>query len=271
MTPFPATGDGPPHRSFPLPRGPAAWRAGEGVSAAVGRCVVLLEMEPGPRRDFAAAALQNGGATVIATVTGQPLRNLDAVFASQVVVLDAAAVACDSLEICRWLATVQGPPVMLLMASDYEGDRIAGLENGADDCVPSSTSALELLTRVFALARRHGPRPAVVADGTRRVSFSGWSFRPDSGELRTPTGRTEFLSPADVLLLSAFVEHPRQILPLRDLAAMAGGEHLSDVDWRVRISRLRSRLDRLDGGGSLIQTVQRKGYVLAADCLWDPS
>ncbi len=81
----------------------------------------------------------------------------------------------------------------------------------------------------------------------------------------------EFLSRADHLLLAAFVEHPRRILSLRELAEMAGGEPLSEVDWRVRLSRLRARLKRMGDGASLIQTVHGRGYVLAADCVRDPS
>lgn len=247
-----------------------------GSMAHARKCVVLLEMEAGVRRDFAVTALQSGGATVIATVTGQPLDNLDAVFASHVVVLDGSASTYDSLDICRRLAELKGPPVILMTGSDHEAERIVGLEYGADDCVPSSASARELLARVFALARRSALRPPVEAtagaDATSRLTFAGWSFCLPSGELRGPTGRTGFLSRTDHAVLATFVEHPRQILSVDQLAEIIDGEPLTEtakVDWRVRISRLRRRLDRLDGGGGLIQTVHGKGYVFAADCMCD--
>lgn len=247
-----------------------------GSMAHARKCVVLLEMEAGVRRDFAVTALQSGGATVIATVTGQPLDNLDAVFASNVVVLDGSASTYDSLDICRRLAELKGPPVILMTASDNEAERIAGLEYGADDCVSSSASARELLARVFALVRRNGLRAPAEAmtsgDAASRVAFAGWSFCPTSGELRGPTGRTGFLSRTDHAVLAAFVEHPRQILSVDQLAEDIDGEPLTEVarvDWRVRISRLRRRLDRLDGGGGLIQTVHGKGYVFTADCVRD--
>lgn len=240
------------------------------------KCVVLLEMEAGVRRDFAVTALQSGGATVIATVTGQPLDNLDAVFASNAVILDGSASNYDSLDICRRLAELKGPPVILMTASDNEAERITGLENGADDCVPSSASARELLARVFALVRRSGLRAPVEATAgagaTLRISFAGWSFCPTSGELRGPTGRTGFLSRTDHAVLAALVERPRAILSLDQLAELIDGEPLTEVakvDWRVRISRLRRRLDRLDRGGGLIQTVHGKGYVFTADCTRD--
>jgi len=247
-----------------------------GSMAHARKCVILLEMEAGVRRDFAVTALQSGGATVIATVTGRPLDNLDAVFASHAVVLDGAASTYDSLDICRRLAELKGPPVILMTGSDNEAERIMGLEHGADDCVPASASARELLARVFALVRRNAFRAPLEAtagaDAASRVTFAGWSFCPASGELRGPTGRTAFLSRTDHAVLAAFVEHPRQILSVDQLAEIIDGEPLTEVarvDWRVRISRLRRRLDRLDGGGGLIQTVHGKGYVFAADCVRD--
>lgn len=247
-----------------------------GSMAHARKCVILLEMEAGVRRDFAVTALQSGGATVIATVTGQPLENLDAVFASHAVVLDGSAATYDSLNICRRLAELKAPPVILMAGSDNEAERIIGLEHGADDCVPSSASARELLARVFALVRRGAlrspPEGTTAPDPTSRLTFSGWSFCPASGELRGPTGRTGFLSRTDHAVLAAFVEHPRQILSVDQLAEIIDGEPLTEigrVDWRVRISRLRRRLDRLDGGGGLIQTVHGKGYVFVADCVLD--
>lgn len=248
-----------------------------GSMAHARKCVVLLEMEAGVRRDFAVTALQSGGATVIATVAGQPLDNLDAVFASHVVVLDGLASTYDSLDICRRLAELRGPPVILMAGSDHEAERIVGLEYGADDCVPSSASARELLARVFALVRRGAVRAsgeaASGADAASRLTFAGWSFCLPSGELKGPTGRVGFLSRTDHAVLAAFVERPRQILSADQLAEIIDGEPLTEVakvDWRVRISRLRRRLDRLDGGGGLIQTVHGKGYVFVADCMCDP-
>lgn len=247
-----------------------------GFMAHARKCVILLEMEAGVRRDSAVTALQSGGATVIATVTRQPLDNLDAVFASNAVVLDGAATSYDSLDICRRLAELKGPPVILMTASDNEAERIAGLESGADDCLPSSASARELMARVFALVRRTGLRAPIAAmtdaDARSRISFAGWSFCPRSGQLKGPTGRTGFLPRTDHAILAALVEHPREILSMDRLAELIDGEPLTKVakaDWRVRISRLRRRLDRLDGGGRLIQTVHGKGYVFAADCMRD--
>ena len=269
---------GGPFSTAPLIRTLATSRSTSARDMAHARkCLVLLEMEAGVRRDFAVTALQSGGTTVIATVTGQPLDNLDAVFASHVVVLDGSARAYDSLEICRRLAALDGPPVLLLAGSDQEDERIAGLESGADDCVSACASARELLARVLALVRRRPRHPtsgsAPVGEEARRLTFAGWSFCLTSGELRGPTGRTEFLSRADHVLLAAFVERPRQILSQDQLAeitdALSNGA--AGVDWRVRISRLRARLDRLGGGGSLIQTTHRKGYVFVADCLWGPT
>ena len=72
----------------------------------------------------------------------------------ELVVLDLMLPSLDGLEVCRRLRMVAPVPVIMLTARDEEGDRIAGLELGADDYVAKPFSPRELTARVKAVLRR---------------------------------------------------------------------------------------------------------------------
>jgi DNA-binding response OmpR family regulator len=72
----------------------------------------------------------------------------------ELVVLDLMLPSLDGLEVCRQLRLSAPVPVIMLTARDEEGDRIAGLELGADDYVAKPFSPRELTARVKAVLRR---------------------------------------------------------------------------------------------------------------------
>ncbi len=72
----------------------------------------------------------------------------------ELVVLDLMLPSLDGLEVCRQLRLSAPVPVIMLTARDEEGDRVAGLELGADDYVAKPFSPRELTARVKAVLRR---------------------------------------------------------------------------------------------------------------------
>ena len=80
--------------------------------------------------------------------------------APDLLVLDVAMPGLDGLEVCRRVrAKGLGFPVLLLTARDAVGERVAGLDAGADDYLVKPFAAEELLARIRALLRRgRGPR-----------------------------------------------------------------------------------------------------------------
>src|SRR6186713_3460254 len=98
------------------------------------------------------------------------------------VLLDVMMPGMDGLEVCRRIRQTRQVPVIMLTARGDEGDRVVGLELGADDYVPKPFSPRELLARLRAVLRRAAPEATserlsaagITADvGTREVTVDG--------------------------------------------------------------------------------------------------
>ncbi len=178
------------------------------------------------------------------------------------VVLDLMLPGLDGMEVCRTLrrdAATRTVPIIMLTARSEEADRIAGLQEGADDYVTKPFSAAELVARVDALLRRArrwedaGPQPLsfgpIVIDRERhRVTQGGEEVR---------------LTAKEFLLLEYFLQHRGRVLS-RDLLLTdvwgyryTGGTRTVDVHVR----RLREKLPFL---ADAIETVKQFGYRLEA-------
>ena len=163
------------------------------------------------------------------------------------------------LEVCRALRS--GPktaamPIIMVTAKADEGDRISGLELGADDYVTKPFSPNELMARVRALFRRV-QRTESDSQGAALSAPSRWSWRP----VVSVDGREVKLTAKEFLLLRYLLQHRGRVLS-RDLLfadvwgySYAGGARTVDV----HIRRLREKIPPLVE--SLV-TVKQFGYKL---------
>jgi two-component system OmpR family response regulator len=122
------------------------------------------------------------------------------------IVLDVMLPGFDGFELCRRLRKAGiWVPVLMLTARDEIGDRVRGLDAGADDYLVKPFSLLELAARLRALARRDDrPRPAVLTEGDLSL---------DPASKRAWRGETELqLSPKEFCLLEFFLRHPGTVL-----------------------------------------------------------
>ena len=99
-------------------------------------------------------------------------------------------------------------PVLMLTARDAVGDRVSGLDAGADDYLVKPFALEELLARLRALLRRTTPGAGRDAALRRRRAEPG-APRGDAGRRPIELTRTEFN------LLELFLRNPRQVLPGR--------------------------------------------------------
>ena len=176
------------------------------------------------------------------------------------VLLDVMLPDIDGFETCRRLRR-QGAwvPILMLTARDAVGDRVRGLDTGADDYLTKPFSLAELLARLRALARR-GPveRPAVLEVGDLRLD-------PATHEVWRGEHRIE-LSAREFGLLEVFMRRPGQVLTQLQLLEAAwdlGYEQRSNV-VEVYVRYLREKIDRPFGLRS-IETVRGVGYRLRRD------
>ena len=175
------------------------------------------------------------------------------------VVLDVMLPGFDGFELCRRLrAAGIWAPVLMLTARDQVGDRVRGLDAGADDYLVKPFSLLELSARLRALARRDDRRrPAVLAEGDLKLDpASKRAWRADT-ELQ--------LSPKEFSLLELFLRNPGTVLTRSQIIeavwdfAYDGTSNVVDQ----YVNYLRRKVD-IPFGRHDIETVRGMGYRLRA-------
>jgi two-component system, OmpR family, response regulator len=176
------------------------------------------------------------------------------------IVLDIMLPGLDGIAVCQKLRE-EGvwSPVLMLTARDQLGDRIAGLDGGADDYLVKPFAFKELLARLRALTRREpGSRPAVLA-------LSDLVVDPAAHTVRR-AGREVPLSAREFALLEFLARHQGEVISRTQLLEHVWDQHFPGdsniVD--VYVGRLRKKLEQPFDRG-LIRTVRGVGYVLEAE------
>jgi two-component system phosphate regulon response regulator PhoB len=150
-------------------------------------------------------------------------------------------------------------PVIMLTARAEEGDKVAGLEGGADDYITKPFSPRELLARINAVLRRTTP-----AEGTERIDIEGLVL--DQSSQRVSSGeRTVALGPTEYRMLAFFMTHPERVYTREQLLdrVWGGNVYVEERTIDVHIRRLRKALEEF-GYDRLIQTVRGSGYRFSA-------
>ena len=182
------------------------------------------------------------------------------------VILDVGAEPIDGFEVCRRLRRAsRWPPVLMVTARDAVGDRVYGLDAGADDYLTKPFSLDELLARLRALMRRGtAERPAVLRVGDL-------SLDPARHEVLR-RGRVIDLTPTEFALLEYLMRRPGDVLTRTTLV-----EHVWDFAFdgdprivNVYIRSLRGKIDRPFERASL-ETVRGLGYRIRDDALGQPA
>ena len=146
-------------------------------------------------------------------------------------------------------------PVIMLTTRAEEGDKVAGLEGGADDYITKPFSPRELLARINAVLRR-----ALPAEGSERIDIEGLVL--DQSSQRVSAGeRTVALGPTEYRMLAFFMTHPERVYTREQLLdrVWGGNVYVEERTIDVHIRRLRKALEEF-GYDRLIQTVRGSGY-----------
>ena len=139
--------------------------------------VLVVEDDPAVRASLE-RSLEFEGYSVVSAADGEAGLAAVATHRPDLVLLDLGLPKVDGLEVCRRLrAAGDGVPVLMLTARESTGDRVRGLDAGADDYLPKPFALEELLARVRALLRR-GRRRRPRAAGSSSSTTCGWTARP---------------------------------------------------------------------------------------------
>jgi two-component system response regulator MprA len=222
--------------------------------------ILVADDEPAVRTSLA-SALRFEGYEVV--VVGDGVAALDAAEsdAPDLVILDVLMPRLDGIQTVRRLrARADMVPVLLLTARDAMGDRVLGLDAGADDYLVKPFGLEELLARVRALLRRSGvetARASVLSYADLTMDLS--SRRVERGGQVVRLTRTEFH------LLELLLRHPEQVLSRRQILSDVWGfddESTNSLD--VYVGYLRRKTE-VAGLPRLIQTERGVGFALRQD------
>jgi two-component system response regulator MprA len=177
-----------------------------------------------------------------------------------VVVIDVMMPRLDGIETTRALrAAGNDVPVLVLTARDAVGDRVEGLDAGADDYLTKPFALEELLARLRALLRRVVPDE----DGESEVlSFADLTMDVASRDV-SRGGRAIELTRTEFTLLEMFLRRPRRVLDRSFILEEVWGYDFptSANSLEVYVGYLRRKTEAA-GEPRLIQTVRGVGYVL---------
>nr|WP_047168255.1 response regulator [Sphingomonas sp. Y57] len=218
-------------------------------------------------RDPLAQYLGKNGLRVSKAADAAAAREILAVHAIDLVLLDIMMPGEDGLALAGFVRANSAIPVILLTAKAEEIDRIIGLEIGADDYVTKPFSPRELLARIKAVLRRSAGTATVRAPDAEGYAFGSWVLRTQDRELVDAGGVSVPLSTGEYNLLLAFVTHPRRVLTRDQLLDLSQGRELAAFERSIdnHVSRLRRKLEADSTDPKLIKTVWGGGYMLAAD------
>jgi len=198
-------------------------------------------------------SLASDGAEALASIAG---------LLPDALVIDVMMPRLDGIETTRALRTAGNDlPILVLTARDSVGDRVEGLDAGADDYLTKPFALDELLARLRALLRRvHVPSGDGLDDEV--VSFSDLSLNLATREVRRGERQIE-LTRTEFTLLEMFLRRPRRVLDRSFILEEVWGYDFPTTanSLEVYVGYLRRKTEA-DGEPRLIHTVRGVGYVL---------
>lgn len=211
--------------------------------------------------------LIRNGYLVTAAADAAHARRLLAGLDFDLIVLDVMMPGEDGFSLTRDLRKRMTTPILLLTAKSETGDRIEGLESGADDYLAKPFEPRELLLRIAAILRRV---PVAAPRGPKFLTLGDLRYEVDKGELWQ--GDTIIrLTGTEQVLMRRLADTPGEAVSRSDLIEELGRtptEEASENSERaidVQITRLRRKIEADPKEPRFLQTVRGTGYMLNAD------
>jgi len=182
------------------------------------------------------------------------------------ILLDVMLPDMDGLEVLGRLRKMSELSVLLLSAQGTEANRIAGLDEGADDYLPKPFNPRELVARIRAILRRSESRAAAkAADDSYSRDMSGLVLNFVSRQAFY-RGTKLRLTDVEFTLLNVFMDSPGTVLQREDLVLRVFQRpfHPLDRSLDMHISRLRKKLAVVEEFVDPIKTIRSSGYLFTS-------
>lgn len=183
-------------------------------------------------------------------------------FKPDLVLLDLMLPDIAGTEVARMIrekATVR-VPIIMVTARGEEGERVKGLELGADDYVVKPFSVKELMLRVKAVLRRNTdePRPA---SGSAVLSAGAITLDAERHEVKV-SDKVKVLTALEFRLLKTFLERPGRVQTRETLLSDVWGID-ADITTRTVDTHIKRLREKLGSAGDIIETIRGVGYKLS--------
>ncbi len=177
------------------------------------------------------------------------------------IVLDLMLPGIDGMQVCRLLRRDTDVPIIMVTALGGEGDRVAGLDCGADDYMAKPFGMRELTARIRALLRRSGSRPEP-DNAASAVVTADLQIDRERREVRR-NGEVIRMKPKELDLLLFFAEHRGRVFTREQILDEVWGYDFyggpRTVDVHVRW--LRQKIEPDASNPTRIRTVRGSGYL----------
>ncbi len=181
------------------------------------------------------------------------------------IVLDVMLPDLDGYEVLRRLQPTVRSGVLMLTARGEEIDRIVGLEMGADDYLAKPFNPRELLARMRAIARRSSRSEGTARTG-ERFAVAGFNVDPASRAISFRSVPID-LTDLEFTLLQLFLKRPFQVIGREEICEQVFERPFRPTDRSpdMLVSRLRRKLEALEGFCGSIKAVRSSGYLFAPE------
>ena len=210
-----------------------------------------------------ARSFERRGIQVHGFAEGRPALERWRAHPPDVMLLDLSLPDMDGLDLLSAARAAQlTTPVIILTARGTVGDRILGLNIGADDYLPKPFDLDELEARVRALARRSRGSPGSPGAAVETEAFCGLRVDADSGAVYH-LGLPLDLPPREAALLRALLARPGHAVAKERLTGIVFADDLDVQPDAVEVVAYRLR-KRLPAGSVKLVTLRGLGYLLKA-------
>lgn len=221
------------------------------------KVALVIDDEPQIRR-LLRVTLEANGYRVFDAATGQEGIVQAAQCRPEVVLLDLGLPDMDGVAVLKRLREWSQVPVLVLSVRDRENDKIAALDNGADDYVTKPFNTGELLARLRVAMRRAQPASDMAVFRSRHLEVDL------TARVVTVKGKEVKLTATEYGLLRLFVQHAGKVLTHRQILREVWGPNYTEQTHylRVYMAHLREKLEANPARPELFITESGVGYRL---------
>jgi len=220
--------------------------------------ILVVEDEPKIRaalRDF----LEFQGFRVSEALDGLEAQRTVAEKQFDLILLDLMLPKISGEQLCtKWRCEDLQTPIIMLTAKGQQGQKIAGLNLGADDYITKPFSLEELLARIKAVLRRMDPARSV------GQTFKFADLDVDVAALKVKRDKKEIqITSREAQIIQYFAANPNRVIGREELYKEVWDDIMTDLGTRtmdMHIAKLRSKIERDSTNPEIIKTVRGAGY-----------